>query len=104
MIACKCEVCCSRNKKDNRLRSSILIRSEQVSVVVDTTPDFRYQMLRSAVDHLDAVVFTHSHKDHVGGLDDIRAYNFFSQRPKPSHVGHAPIGLLKENVRGSGSG
>jgi len=81
MIACKCQVCLSSNKNDKRLRSSILIRSTQAVVVIDTTPDFRYQMLRSKVDHLDAVVFTHSHKDHIGGLDDIRAYNFFSQRP-----------------------
>ena len=86
MIACKCEVCISKNKKDNRLRSSILIRSEKTSVVVDTTPDFRYQMLRSDVKHVDAILFTHSHKDHIAGLDDIKAYNFISQRPMPLYV------------------
>ncbi len=80
MIACKCEVCRSSNKKDKRLRSSVMLRSAGTTIVIDTTPDFRYQMLRSSVDHLDAVVFTHSHKDHIAGLDDIRAYNFFSQR------------------------
>ncbi|PHX74819.1 MAG: MBL fold metallo-hydrolase [Chitinophagaceae bacterium] len=81
MIACQCIVCSSKNKKDNRLRSSILIKSEKTVVVVDTTPDFRYQMLRSNVNHLDAILFTHSHKDHIAGLDDIKAYNFISQRP-----------------------
>ena len=81
MIACKCQVCHSSDKKDNRLRSSVLLRSASTTIVIDTTPDFRYQMLRASVDHLDAVVFTHSHKDHIAGLDDIRAYNFFSQSP-----------------------
>lgn len=81
MIACKCQVCQSLDKKDKRLRSSVLLRSSSTTLVIDTTPDFRYQMLRASVDHLDAVVFTHSHKDHMAGLDDIRAYNFFSQSP-----------------------
>ena len=81
MIACQCAVCRSKNIKDTRLRSSILIKSDKTVVVIDTTPDFRYQMLRSHVAHLDAVLFTHSHKDHIAGLDDIKAYNFISQRP-----------------------
>jgi phosphoribosyl 1,2-cyclic phosphate phosphodiesterase len=77
MIACDCEVCTSKDKKDNRLRSSILVESATTTLVVDTTPDFRYQMLRAGVKKLDAVLFTHSHKDHIAGLDDIRAFNFF---------------------------
>lgn len=81
MIACPCEVCASTDKKDKRLRSSILVQSKTTTLVVDTTPDFRYQMLRADVKHLDAVVFTHPHKDHIAGLDDIRAYNFFSHKP-----------------------
>lgn len=76
MIACNCEVCSSSNPKDKRLRSSILIESEDTSVVVDTGPDFRYQMLREKVKKLSAVVFTHEHKDHVAGLDDIRGFNY----------------------------
>jgi phosphoribosyl 1,2-cyclic phosphate phosphodiesterase len=81
MIACPCEVCHSSDPRDKRLRSSILIRTERTSVVVDTTPDFRYQMLRQNVTTLDAVVYTHPHKDHIAGLDDVRAYNFFMKKP-----------------------
>jgi len=81
MIACGCEVCTSINKKDKRLRSSILVQSKTTTLVVDTTPDFRYQMLRADVKQLDAVIFTHPHKDHIAGLDDVRAYNFFTDKP-----------------------
>ena len=70
MIGCSCKVCVSTNKKDNRLRSSILVQSATTSFVIDTTPDFRYQMLRANVQQLDAVLFTHPHKDHIAGLDD----------------------------------
>jgi phosphoribosyl 1,2-cyclic phosphate phosphodiesterase len=76
-IGCSCEVCTSTDKRDNRLRTSIWVQSENTSVVVDTGPDFRYQMLRAKVPTLDAVVFTHGHKDHVAGLDDVRAYNYW---------------------------
>ena len=81
MIGCGCEVCKSTDKKDKRLRSSILVQSSKTSIVVDTGPDFRYQMLRENIKHLDAVLFTHPHKDHLAGLDDIRAFNFFSKQP-----------------------
>jgi phosphoribosyl 1,2-cyclic phosphate phosphodiesterase len=81
MIACGCEVCTSKDKKDNRLRSSILVESATTTLVIDTTPDFRYQMLRAGVRRLDAVIFTHPHKDHMAGLDDVRAYNFFMKKP-----------------------
>lgn len=76
VIACNCEVCQSINPKDKRLRSSILLTINGLNYVVDTGPDFRQQMLREQVDKLEAVFFTHQHKDHIAGLDDIRAYNY----------------------------
>lgn len=81
VIACGCEVCASADKRDKRLRSSILIESADKTVVIDSGPDFRYQMLRANVQHLDAIVYTHEHKDHVAGMDDIRAFNFKQQAP-----------------------
>jgi phosphoribosyl 1,2-cyclic phosphate phosphodiesterase len=86
MIGCHCHVCSSNNAKDKRLRSSILVQSNTTTVVIDTTPDFRYQMLRINNKRLDAVVFTHPHKDHLGGLDDIRAYNYFQQKAIPIYA------------------
>jgi phosphoribosyl 1,2-cyclic phosphate phosphodiesterase len=76
VIACRCEVCTSSNPKDNRLRCSVLIEFHGRTIVIDTGPDFRQQMLNNNVQRLDAVLFTHEHKDHVAGLDDIRAFNF----------------------------
>jgi phosphoribosyl 1,2-cyclic phosphate phosphodiesterase len=81
MIACGCYVCTSPDPKDKRLRSSIMVQSATTTLVVDTTPDFRTQMLREGVKKLDAILFTHPHKDHIAGLDDIRAYNYFQQKP-----------------------
>ncbi len=78
MVACDCGVCKSNDAKDQRLRSSILVQSSKTSFVVDTTPDFRYQMLREQVKKLDAVLYTHPHKDHIAGLDDVKAFTFVS--------------------------
>ncbi|MBO9675765.1 MAG: MBL fold metallo-hydrolase [Sphingobacteriaceae bacterium] len=76
VIACGCEVCLSTDKKDKRLRTSILIETADKTIVVDSGPDFRYQLLREGVKDLDAVLFTHEHKDHIAGLDDIRPFNY----------------------------
>lgn len=86
MIACGCEVCRSTDKHDKRLRSSILVQSAETTIVIDTTPDFRYQMLRENVKKLDAIVYTHSHKDHVAGLDDVRAFNYFMGKSMPVYA------------------
>ena len=86
MIACDCRVCTSNNSKDKRLRSSIMIQSATTTIVVDTTPDFRYQMLRNKVKKLDAILFTHPHKDHIAGLDDVKAFNYFSKKIMPLYA------------------
>jgi phosphoribosyl 1,2-cyclic phosphate phosphodiesterase len=80
VIACDCEVCTSNDPRDNRLRSSVLIQAGDTTIVIDSGPDFRYQMLRAKVNKLDAIVFTHGHKDHTAGMDDVRAYNYFQQK------------------------
>ena len=80
VIACDCKVCKSSNPKDNRLRTSVLIEIENQTIVIDTGPDFRQQMLREDVKKIDAIVFTHQHKDHVAGLDDVRAFNHKFQK------------------------
>ena len=80
VIACNCNVCTSNNPRDKRLRCSILISYKGENYVIDSGPDFRYQMLRENVQTLRAVLFTHEHKDHVSGLDDVRAFNFKEDR------------------------
>ncbi len=81
VIGCKCKVCQSKNPKDKRLRSSILIKTHNKNILIDAGPDFRMQMLRENIDKLDAILFTHEHKDHIGGLDDVRAFNHMTKSP-----------------------
>jgi len=76
VIACNCEVCNSTDKRDNRLRSSAMIKVNNKTIIIDAGPDFRQQMLREKVTDIDAILLTHEHKDHTGGLDDIRPFNF----------------------------
>ncbi|MDB5020466.1 MAG: fold metallo-hydrolase [Pedobacter sp.] len=76
VITCTCQVCTSADPKNNRLRTSVMIETDDKSFVIDSGPDFRYQMLREGVKNLDAILFTHEHKDHIAGLDDIRPFNY----------------------------
>lgn len=81
VIGCKCDVCTSVDEHDKRLRTSVMVETDNQTIVIDTGPDFRQQMLREKPSNVDAVLFTHEHKDHVAGLDDIRPFNFKSGKP-----------------------
>lgn len=80
MIGCGCDVCRSEDARDQRLRASVLVEYEGLKILVDAGPDFRQQMLRENVSHVDAILLTHNHKDHTGGLDDIRAFNYLEKK------------------------
>jgi phosphoribosyl 1,2-cyclic phosphate phosphodiesterase len=95
IICCDCAVCKSTNPKDNRLRSSILIESEIAKVVIDSGPDFRQQLLRRDLKSLDAVVFTHEHKDHIAGLDEVKAFNYFNNMRMPVYATERVQNALK---------
>lgn len=89
IITCDCEVCHSNDPKDKRLRTSILIETEETSICIDAGPDFRYQMLRTNVKKLDAILISHEHKDHIGGLDDVRPFIFRQQKPMTVYASKA---------------
>jgi phosphoribosyl 1,2-cyclic phosphate phosphodiesterase len=95
VIGCECDVCMSLDFQDKRLRSSIHVEWDGVSIVVDTGPDFRQQMLSNRIKRLDAVLFTHEHKDHTAGLDDIRSYNFMQQIDMPIYARQPVLDQLK---------
>ncbi|MBI3220933.1 MAG: MBL fold metallo-hydrolase [Bacteroidetes bacterium] len=95
VIGCSCEVCQSMDYRDKRLRVSVHIELDGKSFVIDTGPDFRQQMLRENISQLDAVLLTHSHKDHIAGLDDIRAFNFLQLRDMPVYGTTATLQQLK---------
>lgn len=80
MIGCSCDVCRSADSRDKRLRSSVLVDYCGKRFLVDAGPDFRQQMLRGGISHVDAILLTHNHKDHTGGLDDIRAFNYLEKK------------------------
>lgn len=95
VIGCDCPVCCSLDFRDQRFRASIRVEVDDQSIVVDTGPDFRMQMLRERIRKLDAVLFTHEHKDHTAGLDDVRSFNFLQKRDMPIYGRNTVI----ENIR-----
>ncbi len=94
-IGCHCEVCRSSDPRDSRLRPSLLIRSAERTILVDTTPDFRQQALRSGIERLDAILFTHSHADHILGLDDVRPFNFHQRARIPVYGSPETIAAIR---------
>ncbi len=95
VIACPCEVCKSQDTKDNRTRASIQIEVNDKVFVIDTGPDFRQQMLSANTQTLNAVIFTHEHKDHTAGLDDVRAFNFFQKKEMPIYAHPRVLNQIK---------
>ncbi|WP_010418787.1 MBL fold metallo-hydrolase [Anaerophaga thermohalophila] len=96
MIACDCEVCHSSDTKDKRMRSSVKIETDDRVVVIDSGPDFRQQMLASDTKRLDAILYTHEHKDHTAGLDDVRAFNWINKQPTQLYAEERTLSALKK--------
>jgi len=86
MIGCHCKVCISADARDKRLRPSVLLCLGDKRVLIDSTPDFRYQALRYKIERLDAILYTHSHADHILGLDDVRPFNFMQKNDIPIYA------------------
>ncbi len=95
VIGCCCEVCSSLDYRDKRLRSSVHLEVDDLSLVIDTGPDFRQQMLRTGITKLDALLYTHEHKDHTAGMDDIRSFNFLQKKDMPIYADPRVINQLK---------
>src|SRR5881394_2506983 len=94
-IGCTCEVCSSTDPRDKRLRPSILLQYDGRNVVVDTTPDFRQQVLRVGLSKLDAILYTHAHADHILGLDDVRPFNFRQREEIPIYASPDSMEVIK---------
>jgi phosphoribosyl 1,2-cyclic phosphate phosphodiesterase len=94
-IGCGCNVCRSTDPRDARLRPSILISNGERNIVIDTTPDFRTQVLRAHVNRLDAVIYTHGHADHIMGLDDVRPFNFHQRSRIPIYAAPATLRIIE---------
>ncbi|MEI9812030.1 MAG: MBL fold metallo-hydrolase [Acidobacteriota bacterium] len=94
-IGCECAVCQSTDPRDKRLRPSVLLQYEDRNVIVDSGPDFREQVLRTGLRHLDAVVYTHAHADHILGLDDVRPFNFFQKSSIPLYATQETFAIIK---------
>jgi phosphoribosyl 1,2-cyclic phosphate phosphodiesterase len=97
MIGCRCKVCLSTDPRDKRLRPSVLLRIGSRRVLIDTSPDLRYQALRFGIERLDAILYTHSHADHVLGLDDVRPFNFLQKEDIPIYSSATAF----EGIRGT---
>ncbi|MDR0971412.1 MAG: MBL fold metallo-hydrolase [Bacteroidales bacterium] len=96
VIGCSCEVCSSNDIKDKRYRTSCLIQSDKTQITIDCGPDFRQQMLINNVRHLDAILVTHSHHDHIGGLDEVRSFNYIQQKAMPIYANRIALDEIKD--------
>ncbi|HEY3284106.1 MAG TPA: MBL fold metallo-hydrolase [Armatimonadota bacterium] len=99
MIACHCAVCTSANPRNRRTRSSVWVEHQGTSIVVDTTPEFRLQSLAAGIERIDAVLFTHSHADHVFGLDDVRRFNHLQKQEMPVYADERTLEDLRRVYR-----
>ena len=96
IIACDCGVCKSENTKDKRLRTSAYLQTANLDLIIDSGPDFRYQVLRADIKKLDAILFTHEHRDHIAGLDDVRSFNYIQKKAMPIYGNDQVIHRLKK--------
>jgi phosphoribosyl 1,2-cyclic phosphate phosphodiesterase len=95
VIGCKCNVCRSDDPKNHRTRASVLVRAEGKNLLIDTPPDFHHQAISNHIDHVDAVIYTHDHADHIFGLDDLRGFNFSQQGSIPIYAGPKTISRIQ---------
>ncbi len=98
IIGCRCPVCTSSDSRNKRLRTSAWVSGEGTDIIIDAGPDFRYQMLRAGVENIDAILLTHQHRDHVGGLDDVRPFNYYQKRPMPVYANPATLQSLRATI------
>lgn len=97
LIGCKCAVCVSLNPKNRRLRSSILVEDNGMVLLVDSSPDLRQQALAAKLTHIDGVLYTHAHADHTHGIDEIRSFNYLSNKPIPAYADATTLANLKQS-------
>src|SRR5690242_15269536 len=95
MIGCRCKACTSDDPRDRRLRPSVLLRLGEKRILIDTSPDFRYQALHYRIERLDAILFTHAHADHILGLDDVRPFNFMQKGNIPFYASVAAFETIR---------
>jgi phosphoribosyl 1,2-cyclic phosphate phosphodiesterase len=96
VVACNCEVCSSDDARDKRYRTSVMLSHGSSNIIIDCGPDFRIQMLKHKVEDIDAVLFTHAHRDHIAGLDDIRAFNYILHKSIDIYGSQLTLGAIKE--------
>lgn len=96
VVACDCQVCTSDDKRDHRLRTSAMVETGGLRLIIDCGPDFRYQMIREKVDDITAIVFTHGHRDHIAGLDDVRAFNYVLNKTVDVYAGKEVVEAINK--------